>query len=187
MLYPHLATKRTVLRPIGADDCDGVYALLSKLGLQSLPPIRSFRMTFDRGSAAMFAVRLRAGGDDVGYATLHHRSPAGHVQTGVFVDTERARFGIGGEVSTLIVNYAFAQWPGLRKVYFLTTDASIEGFGVGLGKSTLEATLPEHLFFRGRHWDLYYYSIDRAGWEASGARFLQRLVPAGPRRTATQP
>lgn len=181
MLYPHLATKRSVLRPMGPENGPEVYELLLKLGIQSLPARDVFLRTFDRGSAAMFSVRLRGGAEDIGYATLHQLSPAGHVQTGVFLDTDKARFGVGGEVSTLIVNYAFAHWPGLRKVYFLTTEASAEGFGVGLRMTTIEATLPGHMYFAGRHWDLSYYSIDRATWEATGALFLARLLPPAPR------
>jgi len=187
MLHPHVETKRTRFRPLTSGDGEEFYALLSRLGIKSLPPVDDFLSTFDFGSEVMFAVEARRTGDTLGYASLQHKDPAGHIQAGIFIEGGRGGPGIGGEVSTLLVNYAFATWPEIHKVYFLTTDASAEGFGVGLVGTTLEGSLREHEYFQGRLWDLHYYSVTREEWTTEGVHFLERLVsPAGAGGAASQ-
>ncbi|MGP3912342.1 GNAT family N-acetyltransferase [Nonomuraea sp. 10N515B] len=176
MLSPHVETQRTALRPAGAADGTAVYELLLRLGHHSLPTLDTFLGTFDENVDALFAIQSRHGGDTVGYGSLHQLDPAGHIQIGIFTDTARARFGVGGEAMMLLVNYAFATWEQVRKVYFLTTDASLDSFGAALANVPREATFPQHSYFAGQLWDIHWYAIYREQWETEGALILDRLV-----------
>lgn len=182
MLHPHLETKRIRFIPMrGSEDGEELYHLLTRLGIMSLPHLDAFLEGYGQGSEHIFVVESVRTGQNLGYATLQQLNPAGHVQGGVFLDLDEASVGMGIDVSTLLVNYSFASWDHLRKIYFLTTDASTGRFGGGLAGANLEGTMRDHLYFQGRHWDLYYYSLAREEWIGSGAGFLERLLPvAGP-------
>ncbi|MEU3168260.1 GNAT family protein [Streptosporangium sp. NPDC006930] len=177
MLIPHVETQRTALTI--ADPSDGValYELLLGLGLHSMPPLKVFVDQLKKQDiSAIFAIKLRHSGETVGFGTLHEMDPAGHIQVGIFTDTDKARYGLGGEAMMLLVNYAFATWEDIRKVYFVTTDASIDRIGWVGDLIPKEATLPKHMFFRGCLWDVHFYAIYRHMWEKQGADVLTRLV-----------
>jgi RimJ/RimL family protein N-acetyltransferase len=176
VLTPYVETQRVVLRPAGSSDGEAVYDLLLRLGLHSLPSMESFLKTFDRNAAAMFAIHLRHNDELIGFGSLQQLDRNGHIQVGIFTDVAKARYGVGGEAMMLLVNYAFATWDHLRKVYFLTTEASLDSFGSALGTIPKEATLPQHSYFAGKLWDLHWYAVYRATWEQIGATVLARLV-----------
>lgn len=180
MLYPYTETQRIVLRPAETADGAEIYHLLLRLGLNSLPRLDEFVATFDHGAAAIFAIHLRHDNQVVGFGTIQQLDPDGHVQVGIFTDAERAKYGIGGEAMMLLINYAFATWTFVRKVYFLTTEASMGAFGSALATVPREATLPEHVYFAGKLWDLHWYAVYRDGWEEQTARLVSRLAE-GPR------
>ncbi|SDH06591.1 Protein N-acetyltransferase, RimJ/RimL family [Sinosporangium album] len=179
VLIAHLETRQVALQPAEAADGLSFYQLLLRLGLHSLPSMESFLKSFEERPetlAAVFAIRLRENGELLGFGSLQERDRAGHIQVGLFMETERVRRGVGAEAMMLLVNYAFAVWPELRKVYFLTTDASLPRFGSALLATPREASLPAHVFFRGRLWDLHFYAVGRGEWERVGARLLGRLA-----------
>ncbi|MEU4835559.1 GNAT family protein [Streptosporangium sp. NPDC023615] len=181
MLIPHLETQRTTLSI--ADLSDGVilYELLLGLGLHSMPPLKVFLEQLKKQNiSALFTIKLRQSGETVGFGTLHEMDPAGHIQIGIFTDTDKARYGLGGEAMMLLVNYAFATWENVRKVYFVTTDASIDRLGWVGDLIPREATLPKHMFFQGCLWDVHFYAIYRRIWEEKGADVLTRLVEGPP-------
>ncbi|GII90666.1 GNAT family N-acetyltransferase [Sinosporangium siamense] len=181
MLILHVETPRTALVPADAKDATTLYRLLLKLGLHSLPPLESFVASFDNDWVdVQFVVRARQSDETVGFASLQGLDPAGHIQAGIFLDQERAGYGVGGEAMMLLMNYAFTRWGELRKVYFMTTDASLARFGAMSRTATREATLPQHMFFRGRLWDVYIYSVRRQMWEEQGAGLLSRLIDGAP-------
>ncbi|MBP2473523.1 RimJ/RimL family protein N-acetyltransferase [Crossiella equi] len=187
MLTAHAQTQRIALRPIEPGDGTAVYELLLRLGLHSLPPLETFLSTYDRGANAIFRITARHNGETVGFGSLQHLDPHGHIQVGIFTDPDKARLGIGGEAMMLLVNYAFATWEEVRKIYFLTTDVHLEAFGTTLARVPRELTLPEHVYFAGRLWDLHWYAIYREEWTALNAPVLDRLVRGPAVRTTLEP
>lgn len=177
MLTPYVETQRTSLSIADPSDGIALYELLLGLGLHSMPPLKVFlEQLAQQDISALFAITLRHTGETVGFGTLHEMDPAGHINIGIFTDTDKARFGLGGEAMMLLVNYAFATWDNVRKVYFVTTDASLDRLGWVGDLIPKEATLPEHMFFRGRLWDVHFYAIYRTMWQQQGADVLARLV-----------
>ncbi|NRQ31690.1 GNAT family N-acetyltransferase [Nonomuraea sp. NN258] len=165
-------TPRTKLVPADVSDGTALYDLLLDLGLHSMPSREAFLASFDAGD--YFSVHACRTGQVVGYANLHSPDPAGHVQMGIFTDPAKAGYGIGGEAMILLVNYAFAKWSELRKIYFSTTEASLERLGVG--NLPYEAALPDHLYFRGRLWTVYIYALHRRVWEEQSGPLLDRML-----------
>ncbi|WP_223830486.1 GNAT family N-acetyltransferase [Nocardiopsis quinghaiensis] len=130
-----------------------------------------------------FLIEQKTDGKVIGCCSLRGPSRAGHMKTAIYTDRDDLHFGVGAESMTLLVNYAFAEWERARKIYFVTTDASIDRFDSELVSMPRELTLKDHGFFRGRYWDFYYYSVRRDTWERHVAPFVNRLV--GGARTAT--
>ncbi|WP_188193694.1 GNAT family N-acetyltransferase [Nonomuraea sp. SYSU D8015] len=176
MLHPHLETVRTRLRPAAEEDVPRLYDVLLRLGLHSLPNPEAFARQHGQGVDAQFAIELKRNGEIIGFSSLQHLSPAGHIQIGIFTDPELSRLGAGAEAMMLTVNYGFAKWEQVRKVYFSTTEASLPSLGRGMSLIPREAVLPEHLFFQGKLWDVHFYAITRDAWLESGAHIVNRLV-----------
>jgi RimJ/RimL family protein N-acetyltransferase len=176
MLHPHLETIRTRLRPAADEDVPRLYEVLAKLGLHSLPTPEEFARSYNQGVEAQFAIQVRRSGEVIGFSSLQQLNRAGHIQIGIFTDPGESRFGVGAEAMMLTVNYGFAAWEQVRKIYFSTTEASLPGLGRGISLIPREAVLPEHLFFQGRLWDVHFYAITRQAWLESGAHIVERLV-----------
>ncbi|TDD37563.1 N-acetyltransferase [Actinomadura sp. KC06] len=176
LFFPYLETKRIRLVPAAEQDARILYGLLLRLGMASLPTLDEFMKATAGGVAARFLVQRQDDGETVGYSSLHQMVPAaGHVEAGIYLDPEHIRSGLGAEASTLTLNYAFATW-NVRKVYFQTTEASFDDFGPLLDVLTKEAVLPNHVFFRGRLWDVHIYAVYREEWEQTGETFVSRLA-----------
>jgi hypothetical protein len=183
VLDTHLQTRSVVFTPARPEDGPDLYRGLARTGMRVLPPVDAFSAALDGspdGDAVVFAIRLRATGEIVGAGSLRDRDPAGHVKVGIYLDVDRTPPGAGAEAMMLLVNYAFAAWPQVRKVYILTTDASRDRFRSAVSRMPLEAVLPGHVYFLGRLWDLYYYAIGRQAWEESGALVLRRFTRPAP-------
>lgn len=190
VLFPHIETQRVRLRPALAADGPATYELFLRTGMNNLPNMDVFvagysrelssHSAYSRDLAAQFAIQQRRDGEEVGFGGLFELSPAGHVELGLYTDLRKADVGIGAEATLLFINYAFATWQ-IRKVYMRTTDASRWFFGGTLASMVRkEACLPDHMYFRGRLWDMDIYAIYRSEWDARGAALVERLV-TGPR------
>ncbi|MFC9088689.1 GNAT family N-acetyltransferase [Nocardiopsis dassonvillei] len=185
MIPLHLETPRVRFRPIGEDNVLGLYQLLLRLGIETLPARDSFESSFralDGSDVTVLQIEAAGSGEVLGFASVRERSPAGHVKIGIFMDPDGLAAGVGAESMMLLVNYAFARWDDIGKVYALTTDASLMHFGSALFATPREATLPGHVYFRGRLWDLHYYSVSRDHWLQTGARLLARITGGRSRR-----
>jgi hypothetical protein len=163
------------LRPASASDGTVFLQTLLDAGLESFRFAANSAEGFKRLDA-MFLV-LRRGGDEVlGFSTLHGISPAGHIRNGVYLDPRRAKLGIGSEAVQLTINYAFAMF-NVDAMIVQTTEASFAGFGLTDDDSQKEGVLAEHLYFRGRLWDLHSYRVRRADWESYVDWSPDRLSP----------
>ncbi|MFJ9555958.1 GNAT family N-acetyltransferase [Nocardiopsis sp. NPDC101807] len=185
MTTPHLETPRVRFRPIDEENVLDLYQLLLKLGIETLPSRDNFESSFravDDSEVTVLQIETKKDGEVRGFASIREHSPAGHAKIGIFMDPHGIPVGVGAESMMLLVNYAFARWEDLRKVYALTTDASLMHFGSALFATPREATLPGHVYFRGQLWDLHYYSVSRESWAGTGAKLLTRMAGDRPRR-----
>lgn len=177
-IFPVLETPRVRLRPATRADSAAFYDVLLDLGLSTLPTLDQWTdgALGLRDAAAPFAVHRRSDDHLLGFTALYQLDPnARHVKAGVYARYEEAR-GLAAEASILTLNYGFAMWD-LRKIYFHTTEASLQHYGGTIAKvARQEAILPEHLFFRGRLWDVYIYAISRDAWADRGARLVRRMT-----------
>ena len=172
-----------------AENVPILYDLLMKLGLESLPSVDDFAREYllaMEHSIEMIEVSLKKTGEIVGFGSIKEHDPAGHAKLGIFMDSERLPVGVGAEAMMMLVNYSFATWDDLRKVYAVTTEASLKSFGSALAASPREALLSDHMYFQGRLWDLHYYSVSRSAWISHGMPLLDRIVrgPLTTRREA---
>lgn len=161
-LHPHTCARRVRLRPASAADGATFYRTLLAAGVESLPP--PDRIAEDFASVtALFLIERRADGETIGYSTLHNRGRAGHLEAGLYTDTSRARHGLGGEATVLTINYGFATYP-IDKMIVRTTEASFDGIADAFDAEGAEGALRDHLYFRGRTWDLHAFAFGRAEW-----------------------
>ncbi|WP_218952244.1 GNAT family N-acetyltransferase [Amycolatopsis anabasis] len=177
MLFPHVESKRVLLRPATAEDGPKVYEILFQSGRSTLPTLEVFLQNFSRGVAAQFLVQRRDSDHVVGFSSLSELTPAGHVQAAVHTDAEQSE-GISADAAALTVNFAFAMWR-IRKVYFQTHEADLTGLGfTGEYASAVrqEAVLPDHLYFQGKLWDMYVHAIYREEWDVQGTELLKGIV-----------
>ncbi|TBL45478.1 N-acetyltransferase [Verrucosispora sp. SN26_14.1] len=162
MIFPYTMSRRIVLNPATAADRANFYQHVLRTGLGSSR--QSGRATnADSRPHATFLVALRSSGEVLGFSALHALDPAGHIRLGVYLDTRRARLGIGSEAVNLSINYAFATLD-IDKIIVQTTQVSFASFGVRPGNNSERAVLPEHVYFRGRLWDLHSFEILRQEW-----------------------
>ncbi|MEV4011784.1 GNAT family protein [Nonomuraea angiospora] len=163
------------LRPASASDSAVFLQTLLEAGLESFRFAANAAEGFKRLNA-MFLVVHRNSGDVLGFSTLHGISQAGHIRNGVYLDPRRAKLGIGSEAVQLTINYAFAMFD-IAAMIVQTTEASFAGFGLTDDDSQKEGVLAEHLYFRGRLWDLHSYRVRRADWESYVDWSPDRLSP----------
>ncbi|MBZ2409380.1 GNAT family N-acetyltransferase [Streptomyces albidoflavus] len=161
MLFPHTRSRRLELRPATAADTAEFTRTLLRTGIESVSPAGA-RRSLD--ASAAFLVALRDSGDVIGFSTLHGLDAAGHLRSGAYLDPARARLGVGAECIYLTINYAFAMFP-VDKLLAQTTEATFDSVGVNPRDNDAKAVLRDHLYFRGRHFDLHSFEITRAEWE----------------------
>lgn len=182
---PHLETARVLFRPATPDNADDLYDSLLSTGLEPLPSLDRFRDGFGdaiQSGATLFAMYLRSNDRFAGFGSLRDHDPAGHLKLGISMNQEKLPYGVGAEAMLLLANYGFARWDHIRRVYIESTEASIARFGSAISVLRSEATLRDHVFFRGRLWDMHYYAVTREAWERGGAPALERLVRRGKRK-----
>lgn len=177
MLFPYAESKRIVLRPATVQDGRTVYDVLLRLGETALPTVDDFVERSMAGVAARFLVQPRGLDTAVGFTELVKLSQAGHVEAGVHIEPGQDP-AVQADTAALIVNFAFSMWR-VRKVYFRTARTSLDhlGFdGANAGLAHREAIIGEHLFFQGRLWDEYIFSVSRDDWNDRGIDMLNDIV-----------
>ncbi|MEU9035222.1 GNAT family protein [Streptomyces sp. NPDC048352] len=195
MLFPHTASRRLAFRPASTRHHSELVRTMLRTGIESVSPsARGEGRDLSKCDAA-FVVTARGSGDVLGFSTLHGLNPAGHVKSGVYLDPRRARLGVGSEAIYLTINYAFAMFD-VDKVIAQTTEATFGSVGLTPDSSQATAVLREHLYFRGRHWDLHTFELGRAEWERHvdgalggvlGPGLSWRRAPAGPAPAPLRP
>lgn len=168
MLTAHMQSRRVTLQPATPADGMTFYGTLIATGVESVPSLTDAMKL--GGSAAMFLVTKRTTGEVIGFSTLHGADQAGRLKCGVFLGD--ARFGIGWEALLLTINYGFAMFP-ITVMIVETTEASFQRFGLpsdGGSDDEKQAVLENHVYFRGRYFDLHSYVIERREWEL-GVRY----------------
>jgi hypothetical protein len=176
LLFPHTASRRIVLRPATATEQAGFFQTLLRTGLESIRPAAPPSKARLRMCNAAFVVARRNTDEVLGFSTLHGLDPAGHIRSGVYLDPERARLGIGTEAIHLSTNFAFATF-NIDKLIAQTTEASFGAFGLALDDGQKEGVLHDHLYFRGRLWDLHTFRIERRDWESYVDESLDGVLP----------
>lgn len=188
MLIPHLESQKIRLLPIKDSDHENLHGFLLRSGLETTFTLEAHEKwvasILDKNVTA-FMIQQKIDGKTVGCCSLTGPTKAGCMNTSIFTDRSEMALGVGADSMILQINYAFAKWENVRKVYCVTTDASIDRFDSELVFMPREMTLKDHGFFRGRYWDFYYYSIQRKTWEEKVAPFVNRLV-VGSRRTSRE-
>lgn len=174
-----LTGRRVCLRPVTDADTEYVFTLLVRLGIASVPRLDRFASAY-AGDGTHFIVHDRRDGGHAGYTSLHSAGPGGrHIELGVLADPDSAIKAAGAEALFLTADYAFSSLP-IRKLYIRTTEASAAHLGGALAAmSKREGTLREHLFFRGRYWDVYVTAICRADWNRMGRPIVERISARG--------
>jgi RimJ/RimL family protein N-acetyltransferase len=177
VLFPHVESKRIVLRAATAEDGPKAYDILFQLGRGGLRTLDAFLENFGRGVSAHFLIHRRDTGDLVGFSALSDLSPAGHLRADVHLVAGQPE-EVVTEANALTANFAFAMWR-TRKVYFHTSEASISSLGFAGEYAAMvcaEAVLPDHLYFHGRRWDLHVYAIYRDQWDVHGVDLLKQII-----------
>ncbi|MFE6690674.1 GNAT family N-acetyltransferase [Streptomyces sp. NPDC057743] len=164
MLFPHTTSRRLAFRPASAADHADLIRTMLRTGIESVSPSGRAGNRDLSACDAAFLVTRRGSGDLLGFSTLHGLDQAGHVKAGVYLDPERARLGVGSEAIYLTINYAFAMFA-IDKVIAQTTAATFGSVGIAPEDDTATAVLSDFLYFRGRHWDLHTFQLERAEWE----------------------
>jgi RimJ/RimL family protein N-acetyltransferase len=164
LIFPHTESRRIVLRPATSADQASFFQTRLRAGIESVRPASAPTAAVSKQFNAAFVVARRTDGETLGFSTLHKLDPAGHIRCGIYLDPQRARLGVGSEAVHLSINYAFAMF-NVDKVIAQTTEASFDAFGVSTEGNEEKSILPDHLYFRGRLWDLHNFEIERHGWE----------------------
>lgn len=164
-ILPELRSRRVELRPASATDRASFVQTVVRSGVESVRPVVD---PGDGPGAAdvTFTAVHRTSGDTLGFSVLFAHDQAGHIRCGTYLDPRRAKLGVGSEVVGLTINYAFAAFD-VNQVITETTQASGGSFGLDVGGGAeSENALTEHLWFRGRFWDLHGFRVTRREWEA---------------------
>lgn len=162
-IFPHTVSRRLALHPASGSDQGDFAQLFVRTGVETVrPAVRPAQGGGMRAYAAFRVTRLGTG-EQVGFGGLHNLDPAGHVRCAVYMNPEKARLGVGSEAILLLVNYAFATLD-IERVIGQTTEASFSSFGIS-DRDERTGTLRQHLYFRGRAWDLHNFQVERSDWE----------------------
>ncbi|WP_164414824.1 GNAT family N-acetyltransferase [Streptomyces salinarius] len=190
MLFPHTWSRRLELRPASAADQTAFTRTILRTGIESISPSSRNSAPSSRRSSAAFLIAHRKSGNVIGFSTLYGMDPAGHLRSGIYLDPARSKLGVGSEGIYLTINYAFAMF-NIEKVITQTTEATFASLGLASRNSEAKGLLDEYLYFRGRHWDLHSFQIERAEWERHVAADLDHVLDRGlswreaPGRTST--
>jgi len=110
---------------------------------------------------------------------------SGHCSAAVVVDPQQPKAAaIGPRTVCLMLRYAFAIYP-FRKIYFESPEFAVRDFRTALGRLlTVEGILTEHLYYAGRHWDMYILGMTAQRWAGVGQPYMERVFrgcrePAG--------
>jgi RimJ/RimL family protein N-acetyltransferase len=178
MLFPHTESRRISMRPATAKDAPKIYDILFRSGRAGLPLLDTFVETFGRGLAACFVVTGRESDRVIGFTTLSELAPpAGHVRVEVNMALGQPA-ELHAEAVALTTNFAFAMWR-LRKVYLHSTDPSLASLGFGPEHAAMirnEAVFSDHVYQRGRTWDVSVFAIYREQWDTHGVDFLKQIL-----------
>jgi len=186
--FPRLATDRLLLRDVGPNDADALFAILSDeeaMAFYGHPPHRSLDDTraliaqiqarYARREGIRWGIALKDDGRLIGSCNFHgfddgfHRAETGY-------ELQRAFWGQGvmAEAMAAILAYGFTEL-GLHRVEAVIDDANARSKGLllklGFG---YEGTLRERYHSRGRFEDEYYYGLLAHEWMARGSS-----TPAG--------
>jgi RimJ/RimL family protein N-acetyltransferase len=165
-------SRRIQLRPATTSDQTRFVETLLRTGLESFRPTTAGTARATSWNAA-FLVTRRADAQVLGFSTLHGLDQAGHIRSGIYLDPQRSGFGIGSEAVALSINYAFAMFD-IDTVLAQTTEASFGSFGMTAEDIDKGSVMYDHLFFRGKHWDLHTFRISREEWQ----RYLEEKMDA---------
>jgi acyl carrier protein len=79
-------------------------------------------------------------------------------------DPDVDRRGLGVEALGVFLEYLFTMW-NFHKVYFEIPAFNFKRLAPSISDYfTQEGTLHDHLFYGGRSWDMYIYSVTRTRW-----------------------
>jgi len=163
VLFPHTVSRRIVLNPASVADQKKFTGVLLRTSTESFRPTPRPNGSSPAQASAAFTVTRRNTGDYLGFSMLYGLDPAGHIRYGLHLDPEKAKLGVGSEAIILSINYAFAMFP-VDKVINQTTQATFGSLGMGEGSQGAEGIFREHLYFRGKSWDMHSFQISREGW-----------------------
>jgi hypothetical protein len=172
-----LTGRRIKLRPVTDADAEWNFNLILRLGIASVPRLDRFASAYADSTAEHFiACEIRSGAR-VAYSSLHNADPAWrHVELGVLADADCGIPAVGAETFFLTANYAFMSWP-ICKLYIRTTQASgVLGSGTLTAMFRSEGILRDHLFFRGRYWDVFIMAGYRDDWLRRGVPVVRRIT-----------
>ncbi|MGS2590173.1 GNAT family N-acetyltransferase [Streptomyces hebeiensis] len=165
VIYPETSSRRVLLRPATAADQAEFFRTVLRTGVESVRlPVGRPQGPPPRPDAA-FQVVNKADGRVLGFSLLFGLDQAGHIRCGTYLDPELNRLGTGSEAIGLTINYAFAMF-NVDRVITETTEASLDSFGMRPDDSRILSTLNDHLYFRGRYWNLYGFQVERSEWVA---------------------
>ncbi|WP_161626423.1 GNAT family N-acetyltransferase [Nocardiopsis xinjiangensis] len=176
MIFPHTTSRRLIFRPASVADHKGFFDTLLRQGFESFRPADLPTRSLLRSLDTVFVVIHRSTGDELGFSALYGHDQAGHMRCGLYLDKDRLHLGVGSEAVFLTVNYAFAMFR-VDRLITQTTEASSASFGLSFSQSDKDGVLSDHLYFRGRPWDLHTFHIDRADWEALIDTDLAGVLP----------
>lgn len=113
----------------------------------------------------------------VSSADLH----SGHCSVAVVVNPDLSRAAaVGPRTVCLLLRYVFAIYP-FRKVYFESPEFAVRDFRTALGKLlAVEGVLTDHLYYAGRHWDMYILSMTATHWADVGVEYMARVFRIAP-------
>jgi RimJ/RimL family protein N-acetyltransferase len=169
---PNLTGQRVVLDGVQPQD----YAFLHRLAVH---PETGFRWRF-RGATpgpeefnrglwnqvtAQFVISERATKRQVGVVTSYGTNLRdGWTYVALCGDPDVDRRGLGVEALGVFLEYLFTMW-NFHKVYFEIPAFNFKRLAPSISDYfTQEGTLHDHLFYGGRRWDMYIYSVTRTRW-----------------------
>ncbi|KWT63830.1 hypothetical protein ADL21_00220 [Streptomyces albus subsp. albus] len=163
VILPETSSRRVVLRPATAAAQAEFFRTVLRTGVESvrLPTDRSKGPS--RSPNAAFQVVNKADRKVLGFSLLFGLDRAGHIRCGTYLDPELNRLGTGSEAIGLTINYAFATF-NVDRVITETTEASLGSFGMRTNDHQVLNVLEDYLYFRGRHWNLYGFQVERSEW-----------------------
>jgi RimJ/RimL family protein N-acetyltransferase len=175
------------LRPLMASDHEWAELFLTSHPLHALQPFRGqvpspagLHDALWAGVLTQHVVVANQTGQGCGIVRAHGADPQSRsVYLDVLLRPELAVTGFGLEAWFLLVEHLFEHWP------FRTLRMEIPEFAFAPMASADrlllvdEGRLVEHVWYRGRYWDLLIRSLPRPVWEERRSLFLPRGLITG--------